>query len=158
MSPLDNYAFAVRLLRPDGRIREFGPWEANPPFLSPYFLQQNFWVGSFDVQPLRYTFRQQGVGVGIQEQTAPSEGLTHSLAPNPASDEATLRYTLDQPALVSFTLFDALGQEVLRLPAEQRGAGVCSIPFSVATLPAGVYLCRVTAGGQTFTQRIVVAR
>jgi uncharacterized lipoprotein YddW (UPF0748 family) len=87
-------------------------------------------------------------------------------APNPASGTVVLEFTLDHAAAVSMVLFNALGSEVLRLPASaaQRTlpAGSHRQTFDTSTLPSGVYLCRVAAASSTETsiqtRTIVVER
>lgn len=118
------------------------------------------WFPQRGPHAFRYSYRRTpvGVGVSVQEPPAASELVVEPPVPNPASEEAVLHYTLPQPAQVSITLSNALGQEVLRLPTEQRGAGMQSISLNVAALPAGVYLCRVQAGERICTHTLLVRR
>jgi uncharacterized lipoprotein YddW (UPF0748 family) len=84
----------------------------------------------------------------------------HALSPNPASELATLRFSLDVPSPVSVTLTDMLGREVWSLwSGVQRSfpAGAQSVDIDVRSLPAGVYLCRFAAG--VFVEvRVIVVR
>ena len=60
--------------------------------------------------------------------------------PNPASGQATIRYFLQQPGIVSLHLFDAAGRLVLRLTDKYREEDTWhAVTVDTSTLSAGVY-------------------
>ncbi|KUG07313.1 alpha-amylase family glycosyl hydrolase [Solirubrum puertoriconensis] len=82
-------------------------------------------------------------------------GLT--VAPNPASSRATVRFTLPSAAPVQVTVHNIIGREVRRvaLPGRQA-AGAVEVGVPLAGLAPGVYLVKVQAGATAATTRLVV--
>jgi photosystem II stability/assembly factor-like uncharacterized protein len=79
-----------------------------------------------------------------------------SIAPNPANSASTITFSLAEAGTVSLTLFDATGYEV-SVVNESVGEGTHLIAFDASKIPAGVYLCRLTANGKSITRNIVIA-
>jgi choice-of-anchor B domain-containing protein len=84
-------------------------------------------------------------------------------APNPFGGVTTIRYSLAAPAEVSTTVFDASGRLVRRLRAGGQAAGEHAVTWdgrngAGADVPTGVYFCRVRAGGEERTSRLVLLR
>jgi uncharacterized lipoprotein YddW (UPF0748 family) len=83
-------------------------------------------------------------------------------SPNPASDQTTITFTVHEPCLAEYVVYDLLGREVWR--AWNGGgkrllpAGVYREVLEVHHLPPGVYLGRLTLGASITTHRIVVQR
>ena len=77
--------------------------------------------------------------------------------PNPTAGAATLTYSLAEPAEVTLTLYDALGRRVRTLAEGPQPAGEHEITLG-AGLPAGTYVVRFEAGGQSWTERVTVVR
>ncbi|MDT8324493.1 MAG: DUF1566 domain-containing protein, partial [Bacteroidota bacterium] len=70
--------------------------------------------------------------------------MTITAAPNPASSNATLRFTLPEDATVTLSVSDLLGRELLRCcDAEYRNAGTHAISLTTQNLPRGMYLLRL---------------
>ncbi len=92
------------------------------------------------------------------EGGASSAPLAIATFPNPASSAAQLRITLPEAAPVTVSVFSTLGREVAHVAAGTLGAGAHVLGLDTAAWPAGVYVVRVTAGGQTATSRLTVAR
>jgi hypothetical protein len=76
--------------------------------------------------------------------------------PNPVSDMSTISFTLQHSASVTLSVFDILGREVKTLLHETRNIGQHSIQMPTSDLPNGLYLYRLTANGQSQTQRLIV--
>jgi len=62
-------------------------------------------------------------------------------------DLTTISYSLGQPAVVTATLVDSVGLEVLTLIEEQQTAGAHTIPFAAEGVLDGSYTIRITALG-----------
>jgi glycosidase len=78
--------------------------------------------------------------------------------PNPTAGRATVRYTLDATADVRLDAYDVLGRRVATLAEGPQAAGAHEAAFDTAGLPAGIYVLRLSAGAQTATARVTVAR
>ncbi len=82
-----------------------------------------------------------------------------ALWPNPASGAARVRLTLSAPADVSVAVYNTLGQRVAVLAdGAALATGTTDLPLDTASLAAGVYVVRVTAGASVTTQKLTVIR
>jgi hypothetical protein len=88
----------------------------------------------------------------------PASYALHGAAPNPFRDHATLRYDLPEAAEVRIGVYDLLGREVAVLVDGAVEAGRHQAAFDGRGLAAGVYVVRMAAGEQAFTQRLTLVR
>ncbi|HNY01509.1 MAG TPA: YCF48-related protein [Bacteroidales bacterium] len=96
-----------------------------------------------------------GFSVGENPLPAPS-ALSARVIPNPVASAAVIRYTLPEPARVTITLLDALGNPAGNPVSMQQASG--SHDFSIRTegLSPGIYYARITAGKMTKTRKVIV--
>ena len=80
-----------------------------------------------------------------------------SVYPNPAAEQATLRFGVAEAGEAVLVIYDALGREVAR-PVDGDVAGVVEASLDASALPAGIYIARLAAGGRTETVRLTVVR
>lgn len=80
------------------------------------------------------------------------------VAPNPATSNAVIELEVPFAGPVRLSLYDARGEEVLRPLDEISPAGRRRLIVDVRTLPSGIYFCRFSAGIQTLTERMVIAK
>ena len=78
--------------------------------------------------------------------------------PNPAQNEATIRYELPEATEVQIVVYDLLGRRVATLVDGQKNAGRVQIPFRTQQLPSGTYMLRLQAADQIRTQRLTVVK
>jgi hypothetical protein len=78
--------------------------------------------------------------------------------PNPFADRATLRYALPEATHVRLIVYDVLGREIAVLVDGPVAAGAHEAAFDARSLPAGVYVVRLTAGARAHTQRLTLVR
>ncbi len=85
-------------------------------------------------------------------------GASLSVYPNPAAGPATLAVSLPERVHLRVAVYDVLGRQVVLLADKQAEAGPHRFSFDGASLPAGVYLVRATAGAEHLTERIAIVR
>ena len=95
--------------------------------------------------------------------TASSLRLSVSASPNPIRDHCTITYSLPESAPVELAVYDGQGDLVATLASGVATAGAHRAVWegtrSEGTqVPAGLYVCRLSALGQTATGRLVVIR
>jgi hypothetical protein len=78
--------------------------------------------------------------------------------PSPARGRAQISYALHKAGPVDIVVYDVMGRAVLRSPQGNQRAGPQTATVSVAGLPSGTYVARVTAKGFNTTCRFVVCR
>ncbi len=77
--------------------------------------------------------------------------------PNPARDQFTVSYSLDQGREVSVQLYDMMGRQLRQVNKGRQPAGAYQETIDVANLPAGMYLYGIrTETGRSITKRIVI--
>lgn len=79
-------------------------------------------------------------------------------APNPSFGPIRLGATLTEAADVRVEVFDALGRRVAWLHDGPSAVGEATWTWHAHDQPAGVYVVRLTAGGEVRTQRVTVVR
>lgn len=103
-----------------------------------------------------------GPTVSNEDEGTPVAFSIDGAYPNPFQTHATLAFSLPTEARVEVRVYDVLGREVVRRPAEAFGAGRHDIRIDGAPLASGVYVYRLTAEapGTTYeaSGRVTVVR
>lgn len=82
------------------------------------------------------------------------------VTPNPvaSASEINISYQLNSNSNVMVDLYDMQGRIVRSIPQETVTYGTYNKTMSVEGLPAGMYVCKVTANDQVQTTKIVIAQ
>ncbi len=97
------------------------------------------------------------VGSAASVATALDAAAT-AVAPNPAKQDFTIRYSLAADCYVSGDLFDELGNRVLHLINMNQTAGSQLLLVDTHLLPNGTYIYRLDLGGVVQSGKVVVSR
>jgi hypothetical protein len=81
-----------------------------------------------------------------------------TVSPNPFNPTTALSFELRVASRVSLRVYDTAGREVANLVDGWREAGSHSVTFGGSGLPSGVYVCRLTSGGQTVVSKMVLMK
>ncbi|MCX6244436.1 MAG: T9SS type A sorting domain-containing protein [Bacteroidetes bacterium] len=81
--------------------------------------------------------------------------LSVSCYPNPFRDLTTIRYQVPAQETVILSIFNVYGQEITTLVNKVQPAGIYTVSYAAADLPAGYYYCRLTSGSATKTASLV---
>lgn len=80
-------------------------------------------------------------------------------APSPASESATIFFSVKEKVETTIRLYNALGQRVATLyDGPPRAGERQSVEVEASGLPSGMYFLRLQAGGKTETRRLTVVR
>jgi subtilisin family serine protease len=91
----------------------------------------------------------------------PSKNLVYRLYhnyPNPFNPTTKIAYEIPAPAVVSLRIYDILGNEVGVVVNEMKQAGYHEAEFDGTKLASGVYVCQLRAGGQIFSQKMMLLK
>jgi hypothetical protein len=91
-------------------------------------------------------------GVNVQEQV--NTPFTFSFYPNPATENITVNYSLEQSAKVTYTIYDLTGKQV-QSESANRFPGAQQQNVDVNNLQAGTYLLSVNVNGNVITKRFI---
>ena len=79
-------------------------------------------------------------------------------APNPARQKTTISFQLPQSSEVKLAVYDVTGRLVEILKKGWCQPGVHKVEWNVKNASAGVYFCRLIAGNNQLTKRLVVVK
>jgi serine protease len=75
--------------------------------------------------------------------------------PNPITNQTVIKFNLPQTSTVSIQIFNAMGAKVAELHHGQLPAGQQQFRWDAVGLPKGSYFCRVQAGNEIMTRKIL---
>ncbi len=78
--------------------------------------------------------------------------------PNPFNPTTTIGYSIPQRVQVALTLFDALGRIAAQLVNQYQENGSHTVRFDGSAFASGVYFCRLAAGRNVATTKIVLIK
>jgi hypothetical protein len=97
-----------------------------------------------------YDLQYSGVGVPV----VPA-GLLLSARPNPFTSSIILSYTLKESSLVNLRVYDNFGRMVVEPVNAFQQTGQHHLELNTEVLAAGIYYCRLQAGDQLLTNKII---
>jgi hypothetical protein len=93
---------------------------------------------------------------------APLHTMLYQNYPNPVAGSGGLRtmiaFDLARTAQVTLRLYNMLGEQVATLYSGTRAAGRHELHIALPDLPAGSYICRMTAGASTLSRTLQIVR
>jgi hypothetical protein len=95
--------------------------------------------------------------VGMKEDPGKAS-LSLTCYPNPFGEQTAIRYKLQAGCPVNLAICNIYGQVIRTLVDETQPAGDYTVSFHGGQLPAGFYFCRLTAGTQEETSRLIKLR
>jgi len=95
---------------------------------------------------------------GIDAASSSKEAGIIALFPNPASQEATLRYQVKNSNPVSVDVLNTIGQVVYTKNEGVQTAGDYALDINTKNLSTGLYYVRLTVGNNVITDKLSVVR
>ncbi|MCX7930661.1 MAG: T9SS type A sorting domain-containing protein [Chlorobi bacterium] len=96
--------------------------------------------------------------VRLMRQTPQEVGYDVAVTPNPVDATAHVHVTVPQTQHATVVLYNALGEEVMRLFDGTLTPGQTSFELNALSLPAGAYRVKVTSGTYTTVQPVTIIR
>ena len=79
--------------------------------------------------------------------------------PNPATDNATISYSLNKSGNVSIVITDLMGRVVMNMEEGNQNAGVnYTVNVNTANLANGTYFYTLNVNGEKQTKKFVVSK
>jgi N-acetylmuramoyl-L-alanine amidase len=97
-------------------------------------------------------------GVGERSATTPLAFALHQNYPNPFNPTTEIGWEMGASGWVRLAVYDLLGREVAVLANGRMEAGHHRVTFDGKGLASGVYLYRLSAGGNTFVRKMLLTR
>jgi hypothetical protein len=96
--------------------------------------------------------------VTIKDIEAASAGAEVLLYPNPAAEQATVRFQPGKDGRVMVTVYDELGREVMNVADKFMRAEKQEISIDLSRLKSGIYYCAILSEGTRRTTKLVVSK
>jgi poly(beta-D-mannuronate) lyase len=110
---------------------------------------------SADVGPYKDDFV---LGIKSDHSTGVEKFILYPNYPNPFNPTTDIKYSIPSDNTVEIKVFNSLGKEICVLTKEFKKAGTYNIKFNAANLPSGVYFCRLKAGEQIRTNKMILLK
>ena len=78
--------------------------------------------------------------------------------PNPFNPTTTIGFGIQNKSNVKITILNAIGEEVAVVLNEEKESGFHTVDFNAASLPSGVYFCRLQAGSFLQTRKMILLK
>jgi hypothetical protein len=78
--------------------------------------------------------------------------------PNPFNPSTMIEYTLAKESFVRLKIYDVLGREIKTLVDEKESVGKHTVQFDASGLTSGIYFYRITAGGFSQSQKMILIK
>lgn len=121
------------------------------------------------LEPGRYAYRIKQVdndgaftyysAAEVEIGAAPKAFTLHPNYPNPFNPSTSIEFTIPEDGFATLKVFNLLGQEVATLFEGEAVAGqIYQRTFDASQLPTGVYVSRLTSGGRSLIQKMLLAK
>ena len=106
---------------------------------------QTYWyyLADVDLSGNRTEHRERIVSARAEVSHALPVEFSITNYPNPFNPETTIYYKIAESTPVTISIHNALGQLITILTAKEHSAGTYEIIWNAASLPSGIYLCRM---------------
>lgn len=113
------------------------------------------WIGTFNRGISVYTELQSGVnnGKGVIQSYSLSQNY-----PNPFNPSTTISYSIPRQEFVSLKVYNLLGCEVAVIVNGLMQAGTHVAKFNASSLPSGMYIYTIQAGGYRESRKLTVLK
>ncbi|HMT11141.1 MAG TPA: T9SS type A sorting domain-containing protein [Ignavibacteria bacterium] len=78
--------------------------------------------------------------------------------PNPFNPVTSISFSIQERSAVTVTIYNSAGLQISQLINAELSAGPYNIEWNASEFASGNYFCRMTAGGFTFTKKIVLLK
>jgi hypothetical protein len=90
--------------------------------------------------------------------TVPAQFSLSQNYPNPFNPSTKIKYSIPEKSEVQIKVFNVLGEKIKTLVNEEKPAGEYEVEFDGSTLPSGVYLYQLQAGGYISVKKMLLLK
>ncbi len=118
---------------------------------------QSPYITTFDELRIATTFQSASLSTGIIDPL-PEDKFQLSSFPNPAQDQLTIQFALEQAGNVVVDMYDLRGQRVAQVFDGFLSEGTQQVQYSPTSLSNGYYILRVTQGRNSTARQMIIYR
>lgn len=94
----------------------------------------------------------------VEVKVLPTNFVLQQNYPNPFNPETKISYSVPSTNLITLSVFDVLGREVVKLVNEIQEQGVYEAGFDASQFPSGIYFYSLQAGEFTMTKKMMLLK
>jgi len=95
---------------------------------------------------------------GVTTKNKISLPLIIGIKPNPSTGATTASYTLEVPTKVIISILDIQGKEIIQVFSGEQPDGEYNFSLPTQYLASGTYVCRIQAGNNEATAKIILTK
>jgi hypothetical protein len=114
--------------------------------------------GPSNIAEIGFWYQPGWILTGIDEELYPTRFLFDQNYPNPFNPVTTLRFGMPRESRVVVKLYSVDGREVRTLLDEKKGPGYHELVLNGASLPSGVYFCRMEADSFSDMKKLILLK
>jgi len=92
------------------------------------------------------------------EPGIPAENILYQSYPNPFNPTTEIGYQISEVSHVTLIVYNLLGQSVATLVQQEMMPGKYTVTWDAGSFPAGMYFCRLLAGTQRMTRKMILLK
>lgn len=96
--------------------------------------------------------------VEVDFNQIPTEFSLYQNYPNPFNPSTTIKFDVPASAFVNVSIYNSIGEKVAIVVNEQMEAGSHSVRFDASNLASGIYIYRLMANEQVFTNKMMLIK
>lgn len=96
-------------------------------------------------------------GIG-QQSLFPDKFVLHQNYPNPFNPTTRISYAIPKHGVVTLKVYNMIGKEIAVLVNETKDAGYYAVEFDASNLASGLYLCKISSGGNTEQIKMILLK
>ena len=101
---------------------------------------------------------QNPLGIVDEGEVIPYNYALYQNYPNPFNPTTTMEYSLPRSGDVSLTIYNLLGEEVMRIVDEYQPSGYHQVTWNASNFASGIYFYRLQAGDFVQTRKMVLLK
>jgi len=93
-----------------------------------------------------------------ESDESPLEFALDQNYPNPFNPNTTINYTIQEAGNVNLSIFNLMGQKVVTLVDETKGAGMYNTRWNASNVASGMYYYRLESNGNSITKKMTLIK
>jgi hypothetical protein len=111
-----------------------------------------------DETPIEIDLSGEGIANGVTEDNSPSGLKLYQNSPNPTNGKTTIAFELPKSEQIVLEVMDMTGKQVAVLANGNTDAGRHEVEINTDKFANGVYVYRLSAGGESVTKSMVIVK
>lgn len=149
-----------------------GVFNVTPPYIYPCYslnsditLSEKTVIISYEQRDIQGAPFQIWVRVGLlptnlisDNKGVPANYNLFPAYPNPFNFNTTIKYNIPKSDIVNISIYNILGEKITTLVNEHKNPGTYEVTWEADNYSSGIYICRITAGNFTSSNKLLLIK